>query len=215
MERKIIILSPILNYRYHLTLFPPTSQQLVLVSTIAQTFFSLLHNHIEETIFTPRRRGKGNVPRKTPRARTKLFKHQLVHLAARATKSFKECLKPHHPFLQQIPKPQETGHPFRANGPFQQPPRKKGLLGKLFGKSKQTQTPRNLFAPPSGVKQETRSSGGILETLKNPEGLNTMLNNTQRVLQAAEQFTPMIQQYGPIIKNLPSMWNTHACSSIQ
>ena len=34
-----------------------------------------------------------------------------------------------------------------------------------------------------------------------------MLNNTQRVLQAAEQFTPMIQQYGPIVKNIPSMWN--------
>ena len=33
-----------------------------------------------------------------------------------------------------------------------------------------------------------------------------MLNNTQRVLQAAEQFTPMIQQYGPIVKNLPSIW---------
>ncbi len=115
--------------------------------------------------------------------------------------------QPHHPFFQQMPKPQETGHPFRGNGPFQQPSQKEGLLGKLFGKSKQTQTPRNLFAPPSGVKQETRSSGGILETLKNPEGLNTMLNNTQRVLQAAEQFTPMIQQYGPIIKNLPSMWN--------
>ena len=60
------------------------------------------------------------------------------------------------------------------------------------------------------MKQETRSSGrssgGILETLKNPEGLNTMLNNTQRVLQAAEQFTPMIQQYGPIVKNIPSIW---------
>ena len=33
-----------------------------------------------------------------------------------------------------------------------------------------------------------------------------MLNNTQRVLQAAEQFTPMIQQYGPIVKNIPSIW---------
>jgi hypothetical protein len=111
----------------------------------------------------------------------------------------------YHPFSQQMPKPQEMGHPFRSNGPIQQPSQKGGLLGKLFNKSKQT--PKNLFAPPAGVKQETRSGGsGILETLKNPQGLNTMLNNTQRVLQAAEQFTPMIQQYAPIVKNLPSMW---------
>ena len=93
----------------------------------------------------------------------------------------------------------------RPNVPFQQQTPKKGLLGKIFGKS--NQTPQNLFAPPSGMrKNETRSGGGILDTLKNPEGLNTMLNNTQRVLQAAEQFTPMIQQYGPIVKNLPSIW---------
>ena len=38
-----------------------------------------------------------------------------------------------------------------------------------------------------------------------------MLNNTQKVLQAAEQFTPMVQQYGPIVKNLPSHMETYAC----
>jgi YqfQ-like protein len=107
-------------------------------------------------------------------------------------------------FLQQMPMQPQMGRQSRANGPFQQQPKKEGLLGKLLGKSKQT--PQNLFAPPSGIKQETRSGGGILETLKSPQGLNTMLNNTQRVLQAAEQFTPMIQQYGPIVKNIPSMW---------
>ena len=42
------------------------------------------------------------------------------------------------------------------NGPFQQQtPKKEGLLGKLFGKSKQ-KSPQNLFAPPSGMK--TRDS---------------------------------------------------------
>ncbi len=108
-------------------------------------------------------------------------------------------------FLQQRPQQPQMGRQQRPNVPFQQQTPKKGLLGKIFGKS--NQTPQNLFAPPSGMrKNETRSGGGILDTLKNPEGLNTMLNNTQRVLQAAEQFTPMIQQYGPIVKNLPSIW---------
>ena len=109
------------------------------------------------------------------------------------------------PSFQQRSQSPHMGHPFRANGPNQQPPNNnKGLLGKLFGKSQQA--PQNLFAPPNGMKSETRNSGGFLDTLKNPEGLTSMLNNTQRVLNAAEQFTPMIQQYGPIVKNLPSLW---------
>ena len=53
------------------------------------------------------------------------------------------------------------------------------------------------------------STGGILETLKNPGALSGMLANTQKVLQAAEQVTPMIQQYGPIVKNIPSMWKIY------
>jgi hypothetical protein len=110
-----------------------------------------------------------------------------------------------NPFSQQMPQPPQMGYQQRANGPFQQPPKKEGLLGKLLGKSKQNAAPPNLFAPPSGAKQETRSSSGLLETLKNPDGISNMLNNTQKVLQAAEQFTPMIQQYGPIVKNLPSI----------
>ena len=119
-------------------------------------------------------------------------------------------------FLQQRPQQPQMSRPFGANGPIQQQSNNKGLLGKIFGKSKHKQTPQNLFAPPSGVKQETRrSSGGILETLKNPEGLNTMLNNTQRVLQAAEQFTPMIQQYGPIVKNITVHMETNARRQFQ
>lgn len=118
--------------------------------------------------------------------------------------NFQRMRQDNRSFLQQRPQQPQIGRQFRGNGPFQQQPNNKGLLGKLFGKSKQS--PPNLFAPPSGTKKETRSSGGILDTLKNPEGLSTMLNNTQRVLQAAEQFTPMIQQYGPIVKNLPSIW---------
>jgi len=40
------------NYRYHLTLFPPTSQQIVLVLPLFnQTFFLILHTNIEKINF--------------------------------------------------------------------------------------------------------------------------------------------------------------------
>ncbi|AZV44414.1 hypothetical protein BAOM_3805 [Peribacillus asahii] len=118
-------------------------------------------------------------------------------------------------FFQQMPQQPRMRQP-RVNAPFhqqdmmQQRPKKEGLIGRLLGKSKQKAAPQNLFATPSQGKQETRSNnsgGGIMETLRNPEGITNLLNNTQKVLQAAEQFTPIVQQYGPMIKNLPSMWN--------
>ncbi|MFE0503361.1 VrrA/YqfQ family protein [Peribacillus butanolivorans] len=111
-------------------------------------------------------------------------------------------------------RPQQIPQGFR--GPFNQPQRqeqppakKEGLLSRILGKSKKNAASPNLFAPAASSTNQnsSRSSGGgILETLKNPDSLNNMLNNTQKVLQAAEQFTPMVEQYGPVIKNLPSMW---------
>ncbi|MGE8078167.1 VrrA/YqfQ family protein [Peribacillus loiseleuriae] len=96
----------------------------------------------------------------------------------------------------------------------QQQPSSGGLLSKLLGKNK-NQPSKNPFAPPSAASQATRGAaaqagaGGILGTLKNPGALSGMLANTQKVLQAAEQVTPMIQQYGPIVKNIPSMWKIY------
>ncbi|MDF9760546.1 hypothetical protein OKW24_002319 [Peribacillus simplex] len=113
-------------------------------------------------------------------------------------------------------RPQGPQGPQGFRGPFTTPQRqemppakKEGLLSKILGKSKQRTASPNLFAPAAPTnKSSSRSSGGggILETLKNPDSLNNMLNNTQKVLQAAEQFTPMVEQYGPVIKNLPSVW---------
>ena len=110
----------------------------------------------------------------------------------------------------QGPYPPQAGNGF---GPGQPPRKKEGILSKVLGKSKRNgpQQP-NPFAPAGqaatkGAPQKSNSRGGILDTLKNPNSLNDMLNNTQKVLTAAEQFTPMVQQYGPVIKNLPSVWN--------
>lgn len=124
-----------------------------------------------------------------------------------------------HPYQQMqqpmIPnRPQVPQGPQGFRGPFNQqqrqempPAKKEGLLSKILGKSKQ-KAASNLFAPAGSTNQSSSrsSGGGILETLKNPDSLNNMLSNTQKVLQAAEQFTPMVEQYGPVIKNLPSMW---------
>ncbi|MFF2456629.1 VrrA/YqfQ family protein [Peribacillus simplex] len=119
------------------------------------------------------------------------------------------------PMVQNRPQRPQPQGPQGFRGPFSQPQRqemppakKEGLLSKILGKSKQKGASPNLFAPAASTnKSSSRSSGGgILETLKNPDSLNNMLSNTQKVLQAAEQFTPMVEQYGPVIKNLPSMW---------
>lgn len=114
---------------------------------------------------------------------------------------------------------------FRGQNVNEAPPQeKKGLLSKLFRNSNKRQPPptaQTLFSlPPSSARgvgsgvttaatqaaATTAASGGILQSLVNPANLTTMLNNTQRVLQAAESIGPLVQQYGPFVKNIPSMW---------
>ncbi|WP_080845033.1 VrrA/YqfQ family protein [Cytobacillus gottheilii] len=53
------------------------------------------------------------------------------------------------------------------------------------------------------------SSGGFLQTLTNPAAISGFLNNTQKVLHTANQIGPMVQQYGPMVKNLPAMWKLY------
>lgn len=36
-----------------------------------------------------------------------------------------------------------------------------------------------------------------------------MLTNVQKVLGVAQQVTPMVQQYGPLIRNLPAMFKIY------
>lgn len=102
---------------------------------------------------------------------------------------------------------------------FNKPPQqeKKGLLSKLFRKSnKQPPAPtaQSLFSLPSDSTRSataaataaSSSGGGVLQSLVNPTNITSMLNNTQKVLQAAESIGPLVQQYGPMVKNIPSMW---------
>ncbi|MFC0473493.1 VrrA/YqfQ family protein [Halalkalibacter kiskunsagensis] len=71
-----------------------------------------------------------------------------------------------------------------------------GLLSRLFGLG-------------GGSAQATGSSfmGGV-PTAATSGGLNftTILTNAQRVLGLTQQVVPMIQQYGPLIRNAPTIW---------
>lgn len=55
----------------------------------------------------------------------------------------------------------------------------------------------------------TGGGGGILQSMSNPSGIMGFLNNTQQVLKTAQSIGPMIQQYGPLVKNLPAMWKLY------
>lgn len=68
--------------------------------------------------------------------------------------------------------------------PFaQQMVRPPGLLARLFG---------------GAQAKLAAGSGGI--------DFGTILTNTQRMLQLTNQAVPLIRQYGPIVRNLPTIW---------
>jgi hypothetical protein len=86
-----------------------------------------------------------------------------------------------------------------------------GLLSKILGGKKQG----NQVRGPGGAQTAGRaaSSGGgvgsLLQTLSNPNSLTGFLDNTQKVLNSVQSITPMIQQYGPLVKNIPMMWKLY------
>lgn len=102
----------------------------------------------------------------------------------------------------------------------------------VFGRRGQPPVRRNPFLPQQRTApQPQRASGGglsgVLQKILNRGGrgaqtaaraalpasssasggvsLLDMLNHTQSALRAAESFMPMVQEYGPMVKNLPSM----------
>jgi hypothetical protein len=80
-----------------------------------------------------------------------------------------------------------------------------GLLSKLLGKGNQS----GGFMGMQAAGKAASGGGGLLQSLSNPGGLTSILNNTQQVLKTAQSIGPMIQQYGPMIKNLPAMWKIY------
>jgi YqfQ-like protein len=87
-----------------------------------------------------------------------------------------------------------------------------GLLSKILGGKKQggqLAGRQGIQGAGRAVQSGSGGVGSILRTLGNPDSLTGFLNNTQQVLKTAQSFGPMIQQYGPIVKNLPMMWKLY------
>ena len=57
--------------------------------------------------------------------------------------------------------------------------------------------------------QQVAGGGSILKSFTNPSAINGFLTNTQKVLSTAQQVGPMINQYGPLVKNIPVMWKLY------
>ncbi len=89
-----------------------------------------------------------------------------------------------------------------------QPSRGGGLLARLFGRSGPAQAAAGRGGAAAGAAGQA-GTGSLLKSLGNPEALNTFLANTQNVLNTAQQFGPIIEQYGPLFRNLPAMWKLY------
>lgn len=77
-----------------------------------------------------------------------------------------------------------------------------GLLGRANSAS-------GLMGMGQGGAGQAATGGGLLRSLTNPGGITGFLNNTQQVLRTAQTIGPMIQQYGPWVKNLPAIWKLY------
>ncbi|MED4566099.1 VrrA/YqfQ family protein, partial [Bacillus atrophaeus] len=73
----------------------------------------------------------------------------------------------------------------------------KGMLSKFLPGAGGTGAPGAAAGGGSGLQ-------GI-QNLANPASLSSMLGNVQKVRGMAQQVTPMIQHYGPVVRNLPAM----------
>ncbi|MBS4217131.1 hypothetical protein KHA96_02245 [Bacillus sp. FJAT-49711] len=109
--------------------------------------------------------------------------------------------------------PSMGGRPFgRGIGGAQQfGPNARGganMLGRLF----QRQGTGSMAArAPQAANMFSRGVGqtSMLQGLTNPGSINSFLSNTQNVLNTARQIGPLVQQYGPVVRNLPAMWRLY------
>lgn len=81
-----------------------------------------------------------------------------------------------------------------------------GLLSKIFGNANPGAAGSMGRLGGLAGTPGAGSGGSILKALSNPGGLSGILNNTQQVLKTAQTVGPMLQQYGPLVRNLPAMW---------
>lgn len=104
-----------------------------------------------------------------------------------------------------MPQGQMGGPQGRRGGPQSQKSKGGGLIAKLLNKG-------NKGEGVGAVVSQTRAAGAggsLLKTISNPEAISGFLTNTQQMIKTAQSIGPIVQQYGPIIKNLPVMWKLY------
>lgn len=111
--------------------------------------------------------------------------------------------RPFHPYNRMAPM-----NPRIMRNPGPSPGRGGGLLSRLLGRANQTGARQGLNALSFGPQQAAQG-GGLLKSLTNPGNINAFLTNTQKVLNTAQQVGPLVNQYGPMVKNLPMMWKLY------
>lgn len=84
-----------------------------------------------------------------------------------------------------------------------------GFLSRLFGNSGPASGANPFTMASRSAGASTTGGGGLLRSLSNPTALSGFLTNTQKVLGTAQQIGPMIQQYGPLVRNIPAMWRLY------
>jgi hypothetical protein len=100
----------------------------------------------------------------------------------------------------------QTPYPMNPMMGMGRPAKQGGILARLLGGGKRAGL--QPFGQAAGGAGRA-AGGGLLNTIGNPGSIHSFLNNTQQVLKTAQSVGPMIQQYGPLVKNLPAMWKLY------
>ena len=89
--------------------------------------------------------------------------------------------------------------PFFSQQPMMMNRPSGGLLSRLFGGRKAQSIPNMTNASRMG------SLLNNVQNVTNPSSISSMMTNVQKILKVAESVGPMVQQYGPVVKNIPAM----------
>ncbi|MCZ0755579.1 VrrA/YqfQ family protein [Anoxybacillus sp. J5B_2022] len=101
------------------------------------------------------------------------------------------------PATRPFPFPRSS-FPARSLPPYATPPTTGGgFLSRLFSRGPaMPSSPFAALTPMQNAASSTSATGG---------GISGMLTNVQKMLGIAQNVMPMVQQYGPLVKNLPAM----------
>ncbi|MEK5441809.1 VrrA/YqfQ family protein [Fredinandcohnia sp. FSL W7-1320] len=80
-----------------------------------------------------------------------------------------------------------------------------GLLKKLIPGMGKSNPMQGMGGMPGFFNPSQGMNPGTLQGLANPSNLSAIMGNVQKTLKMAESVVPMVQQYGPLMKNIPAM----------